>query len=241
MPMSAANPWKVQFATSGNLIVASYVSGGSFITSASSTPANTWSSTGASVGSTGITAGSQIYYAANATPSNSVVINFTRDNTTSDATYMMYDFVGAAVSPFDKDSGGQTNNQTSQVSSLTTCSTGAPLNCSFSPSGVPGGNEVVIANAGWDFCTGFSVVSPSSGLFDSTTDSGSGLDGPEPADQNNGWLHYYTNSTSNITVTWGMGCGSNPEAEWAGRVAAFKGASSVTQLAPPMQLKAVVN
>jgi len=240
MPMSAANPWKAQFASSGNLIVASYVSGGSFITGISSTPSNTWTSTGTAVGNPATTTGSQIYYAANVTPSNSMSISFTRDTNTSDGTFMMYDFVGAASAPFDKDSGGQTADQTSIVTSLTTCSPGGPLNCSFSPTGVI--QEVVLANTGWQFCTGFNVTSPGGGLFDAATDTGVSIDGPEPADQNNGWMHYYTNSASNITVTWSMGCGTSFEANWAGRVAAFKSAGSISQLpAPPTQLKAVVN
>lgn len=241
-PMSAANPWKVQFPTSGNLLVASLVSGGNFISSVSGVPSNTWVGTGAPVGSTSTTSGSQIYYAANAAASNSMVINFTRDGTTSDGTLMMYDFIGAAASPFDKDSGGQTNNETSIVNPLVTCAPSSPTNCSFSPSGNGGANEVVLANASWQFCTGTGVSSPSGGLFDAATDTGVSINGPEPADQNNGWMHYYTSSTSDISVSWVMSCGTIQEGNWAGRVAAFKAGGSISQQpAPPTQLKAVVN
>ncbi len=75
MPQSASNPWHIQFPTSGNLLVNSYVSGGSLITSMSSTPSNTWSSTGTAAGGQSITAASQIYYAANASTANTMTIN----------------------------------------------------------------------------------------------------------------------------------------------------------------------
>jgi hypothetical protein len=235
-PKNAANPLPVQFPTSGDLLVVSYISGGSNISSISSSPSNTWASTGPAAGNETITALSQIYYAAGANTANNMTISVTRNDNARDGTLMMYDFVGAETSPFDKDSGGQTANQTSTANPFTTCT-----NC-LTPSGVTGGNEVIIANAGWNFCTGTSVVAPSGGLFDAATDTGVSIDGPEPADQNNGWMHYYTQSTSPISVTWGMSCGSNPESEWAGRVVAFKGGSSVTQQpVPPTQLKAVVN
>ncbi len=235
MPQSAPNPWKVQFPTSGNLIVASYISGGSFITSATSTPSNAWSSTGPAAGSVALSAGSQIYYVANASTSNSMTINFIRDSTTSDATYMMYDIVGAATAPFDKDSGGQTGNQTSQVSSF------SPAGIGLTPTGVSGGNEMIIANTGWNFCTGNGVSVPAGALFDAATDTGNGVDGPESVDQNNGWMHYYTASTSAFTVTWSPMACDQPEAVWAGRIAAFKGAQSGNQLLAPTGLTAVVH
>jgi hypothetical protein len=232
-PKSAANPFPIQFPTSGNLIVTSYISGGSNISSVSSSPSNTWSSTGTPAGSEGVTALSQIYYAANAATANNMTVSFTRNDNTSDGTLMMYDFTGASATPFDKDSGGQTGNQTSQVGSFATC------NGCLTPSAA---NEVIIANAGWNWCTGNGVSAPSGALFDPATDTGNSVNGPESVDQNNGWMHYYDSGASAITVTWSpMSC-SQAEGEWAGRVAAFSAGSSVSQQpAPPTGLTVVVN
>ena len=232
-PTGAPNPFTVQFPTSGNLVVNSYVGGGSNITSISSTPPNSWSGTGTAVGNETITALTQIYYAANASTSNSMTLSVTRNDNSRDGTFMLYDVTGAASSPFDRDSGGQTANQTSQVSSFTTCS-----GC-LTPSVT---NDLIIANAAWNFCTGVGANAPSGSLFDAATDTGNGVDGPESVDQNNGWLHYYDPNANPVTVTWAMACGSTAESEWAGRVAAFKSGGSVVQEPPPpTQLKAVVN
>jgi len=231
-PKSAANPFPVQFPTSGNLIINSYIGGGDSITTMSSTPSNTWSTTGTFVGSETITAGSQIMYAANATSANNMTISVTRSSNVEDGTLMLYDIVGAAASPFDRDSGGQTANQTSEVTSFTTCS-----GC-LTPSSP---NELIIANQGQNFCTATASPSPSGSLFDAATDTGNSIDGPQMVDQNNGWLHYYDPNTNPVTVTWTNICDS-PEYEWAGRVAAFKSGGSISQQpAPPTQLKAVVN
>ena len=236
MAASGSNPFKLQFPASGNLIVASYISGGSLITSATSTPSNTWSSTGTAAGGQSITAASQIYYAANASTSNSMTISFTKDTNTSDGTYMMYDIVGAATSPFDKDSGPQSANQTSQVSSF------SPSGVGLTPTGVSGGKEIVVGNTGWNWCTANGVASPVGALFDVATDTGNSVNGPEPVDQNNGWFHLYTVSTSALTTTWSPMACNQAEGLWAGRVAAFKSASSVAQQpAPPTQLNAAVN
>ena len=233
MPKNAANPYHVQFPTSGNLIINSYAGGGTAITSMSSTPTNTWSSTGAAVGSEALTVVSQIYYAANASPSSSMTINITRADTVSDGTFMFYDVVGAATSPFDRDSGGQTANQTSTATSFTTCS-----GCLTSSAA----NDLVLANSQWNFCTGLSMNAPSGSLFDAATDTDNGVDGPEFVDQNGGWMHYYDPNTNPVTVTWHMACGSTAEFEWAGRVATFKPDTSISQQpAPPTQLKVVVN
>jgi len=231
-PKNAANPFAMQFPTSGNLLIASYISGGSNITSMSSAPANTWASTGAPAGGETITALSQIYYAGNAATANNMTMALTRNDNSSDGTVMMYDITGAATTPFDKDSGGQAANQTSLVKAFTTCSS-----C-LTPSS---SNELVIANQGQNWCTSTASPSPAGSLFDAATDTGNSVDGPQFVDQNNGWLHYYDTNTNPITVTWTNSC-DTAEAEWAGRVATFKSGGSISQQpAPPTQLKAVVN
>ena len=210
MPASGANPWPIQFASSGNLVVLSALNGTSSISSISSSPSNTWSSTGtAAMGGDNV---SQIYYAANASTSNSLTLAVTLDNT-GNATFMMYDIMGAATSPFDVDSGGQTGDEGSIVSTLTTCSS-----C-LTPAGA---NELIIANFGQDWCTATSISAPSGALFDSATDTGNSVNGPQFVDQNNGWMHFYDSGTSALNVTWGETCGTEAEGAWAGRVAAFK-------------------
>ena len=206
----------VQFPTSGNLIVVSFVGGGDSISSITSSPSNIWSSTGALAGGATFTVSSQIYYAANAAPSNSMTLSVTRSGSLAPDTFMMYDFVGAATSPFDVDSGGQDGNQTSEVSTFTTCSS-----C-ITPSAT---NELIIGNAGWNFCTATAVTAPSGGLFDAATYTGTSINGPQSVDQNNGWFHLYDSGSSAITTTWTESC-DQAEAPWAGRVAAFKAATT---------------
>jgi chitodextrinase len=205
----------VQFPTSGNLIVVSFVGGGDSISGITSSPSNTWSSTGALAGGVNFTASSQIYYAANAASSNAMSLSVMRSGSLTQDTFMMYDFVGAATSPFDVDSGGQGGNQTNEVNSFTTCSS-----C-VTPSAV---NELIVGNAGWNFCTATDVTAPSGGLFDAATYTGTDLNGPQSVDQNNGWFHLYDSGSSAITTTWSESC-NQAEAAWAGRTAAFKAAT----------------
>jgi hypothetical protein len=230
MSSSDSSPYAMQFPTSGNLVVLSFISGDTTISSISSTPANTWSSTGAAV-SYGSQVASQIYYAANASTSNSMTLSTTLSGGITGLTFMMYDFVGAATAPFDKDSGGQSNNQAGIVSALTTCS-----GC-LTPTAA---NEAIIGNFGQAWCTSTGINSPSGALFDTATYTGNSVNGPEGVDQNNGWFHYYDPGTSAITATWAETCGNTQEGSWAGRVAAFKAAQSGTQVLPPTGLTAVV-
>ncbi len=149
MPASGANPWPIQFASSGNLVVLSALVGINSITSISSSPSNTWSSTGtAAIQADNV---SQIYYATNASTSNSLTLAVRLTDNTGPSTFMMYDFTGAATSPFDVDSGGQTGVEGSIVSKLTTCSS-----C-LTPAGA---TEVIIGNFGQDWCTAKSISAP---------------------------------------------------------------------------------
>jgi hypothetical protein len=78
-------------------------------------------------------------------------------------------------------------------------------------------------------------------LFDAATYTGNSVNGPEYVDQNGGWFHLYTASTTAISYTYTMSL-SQAEGFWAGRVAAFKPAGSVAQQPPqpPTQLSATV-
>jgi hypothetical protein len=238
-----SNPVAVEFPSSGNLIVNSDISGATPIGGITSVPANTWSSTGAMAGSAGNSAGSQIYYAGNATTSNTLKMTVNLNGAVTDSTFMIYDIAGAAAAPFDNDScpsGAYSNascgaNQTSNVTSFSTCS-----NC-LTPSGNSGGTEIIIGNMGINWDTATAIIVPSGALFDAATDTGNSVNGPQYADQNNGWFHFYTSSTSPLSASWTMSLGVNAESWWAGRLASFKGAGgSVAQPAPPTQLTATV-
>ena len=240
----ASSPVTIEFPSSGNLVVAADTSGATPIGSITSVPSNTWSSTGAMAGSEANTAGSQIYYAGNAARSNSLTLTVNLSGTVHDSTIMMYDITGAATSPFDVDScpsGAYSNascggNQTSQASPFTTCSS-----C-LTPSGVSGGSELIIGAANWNWGTATAVATtPSGSLFDAATYTGNSVNGPEYVDQNGGWFHLYTSTTTPITNIYPMSL-SQAEGWWAGRVAAFMSGSSTTQQpGPPTLLKAVVN
>lgn len=232
MNSSSASSYPVQMPTSGNLFVISFSSGGNTISSITGNPSNAWLSTGGPTNPDNQTyfPNQQIYYAANATPSNSMTLSIGQTGALTGTTYMIYDFVGAAASPFDADSGGQEGNQDSAVSQLTTCS-----NC-LTPSSA---NEVILGNVGQDWCTVTGIVAPGGALFDSAIYTGNSVNGPEPVDQNNGWFHYYDSTTNPLTATWSYVCGSYAQAGWSGRLAAFKGGGSNTQPAPPTGLKGV--
>jgi len=220
----------VQMPSSGNLLVASFTGGGDSISGITSTPSNTWSSTGTVAGGPSFTASSQIYYAANASTAPTATVAITRTGTLANDTVLMYDITGANTSPFDSDSGGQDGNQTSIVSSFTTCAS-----C-LTPASA---GEIVILNANQNWCTGTAQTSPSGALFDSAFATINSVNGPQNVDQNGEWAHFYNSTVAPITATWTMSC-DQAEATWAGRVAAFKAASAANQPLPPTGLKAVV-
>jgi len=209
---------RIQFPASGNLeIVSSWNPAPSLISSVTSTPSNTWSSTGSG------TQGSQIFYAAHPSVSSSMTLVLSAPVMTDPGNYFLYDVVGAATSPFDVDSGeisGVTNSRPSTLAMCTSCLT---------PS-LP--NELIIFNQNQYACTLEGITAPSGGLLDSAVFLGDSLDGPQWVDQNGGWGHYYDPNTSAVSVTWNVACGTLNLGSWAGRVAAFKGGSQ-TQPLPP--------
>jgi hypothetical protein len=228
-----------QMPATGNLLIISFTAGGDCIatttgatacattattTGLSDAGSNTWKCTGTVVGGSATTASSQICYAGNATLAATETVSISRYlnglGSLSQDTAVIYDVTGAATSPFDNDSGGQTASQGSIVSSLTTCSS-----C-FSPGTT---NDLVIVNANWNFGTATTATAPSTCEFDSAVTNFNDVNGPEPVDQNGGWCHYYTPSTSSISVTWTLANdGTNPPGSWVGRVAAFKTAAVAT-------------
>jgi hypothetical protein len=128
-------------------------------------------------------------------------------------TFTIYDFTGAASSPFDGDSGGQSGYKTSIVGSLTTC-----RGC-LTPTVA---NDVILGNFGQEWCAAKAIEIPGGGLFELATDDGNSVNGPELVDQNNGWFHYFDPGLSAISTTWLERCGDTLEGHWSGRLAAFK-------------------
>jgi hypothetical protein len=215
MPNSGTTQ-NIQMPSSGNLLVASFTAGGDSISGITSSPGNTWSSTGNLAGGPSLNASSQIYYAGNANTATTLTAAVTRAGSLSNDNLLIYDITGANASPFDNDSGGQSGTQTSQVSSFTTCT-----NC-LTPSAA---GEILIINANQDWCTGTALTAPSGALYDSAFTTMDSVNGAQPVDQNGEWAHLYNTSTSAISAAWTMAC-SEAEYGWAGRAAAFKGAKN---------------
>ena len=186
MPASGATQ-TVGMPSSGNLLVASFTGGGDSISGITSAPGNTWSSTGAVAGGPSYTASSQIYYAPSAATSTNSTVAITRTGNLTQDSVLIYDITGANTSPFDKDSGGQDGNESSIVSSFTTCTS-----C-LTPSSA---NELVIFNANQNWCTGTAQTSPAGALFDSAFTTLNSLNGPQNVDQNGEWAHLYNTTTS---------------------------------------------
>jgi len=228
MAASDTSPFAIEMPTSGNLVVISFISGGNYITSISSSPSNTWDSTGPTAGS-GTQAISQVYYAANANTSNTMTFSISQAGTMTGTTFMMYDIIGAASSPFDVDSGGQSGTQNGITSTLTSCK------ACLTPTAA---SELLLGNVGNSWCTATGITAPSPALFDAATYTGNSVNGAESVDQNNGWFHYYDSGTGPITATWTYTCGSNAQGLWTGRVSAFKGTG--LQPAAPTNLQGTI-
>jgi hypothetical protein len=226
IPPTASSSVGLQVPFSGNLQVLSFLGGYETITSISSTPSCTWSSTGPVHHSSAPDNYTQIFYAMNCT-GNAVAMNLKLTGTAAGDTIMIYDVTGPNSWTFDTDSGGQ-DGDAGGNGSLTTCSS-----CD-TPSTSTG---VVFANMGQDDCTATGVTGASGTVFDSTTYTGNGLNGPQNVDQNNGWFHFfYTAQPSAISATWSEGCPpGQPEGYWGGRVASFK-TTAQNQPQPPSGL-----
>lgn len=217
MPASHANPFTTHFGFQGNLVVVQYHGGGDTISSISST---TPTATG-TCGTAKVQSGDadQYCYFANLTPGASpMALSITMSATTNNGTFMLYDITGAATSPFDVDSGG-TAGTLSTMGPLTVCSS-----C-LTPTTTSG---IVIASEGHAFCTSTAISAPTGGLFDSAVYLGNSLDGPEPVDQNNGWLHYYNTNTNAVSETFTETCSSQNLGNWTSMTEHFLAPGAAT-------------
>jgi hypothetical protein len=151
----------------------------------------------------------QMFYAANATPSSTRQMTVSWSSTSGDDTLMFYDVVGAATSPYD-----------TTTSNLGTQSSAG--NLTAPPSLTPAtSNGLVFAVSVVTFNT-VNGLTGSNQIFDAGTYDGMSLDGPQPYDQNNGWMHYYNPNTSAVPFVWTFISGSEAANNWAGMAASFK-------------------
>ncbi|HTB79030.1 MAG TPA: hypothetical protein VK762_37560 [Polyangiaceae bacterium] len=182
------NPLTLQAPSSGNLLVA-LVAGGCGcsvvpkVTGMTDSSGNAWSGTKTEAGGDAI---SQLYYAGSAVTSGSLQLSLSWSYTGSDETVIVYDIVGASSAPFDVSAGG---SGTSNGGNLT-------LPFTITPAGA---GELVFVATPWDFDTAGGLMG---GLIDTMTTSGESQDGPFPIDENNGWGHAVSTSTSPIQFTW---------------------------------------
>jgi hypothetical protein len=155
----------------------------------------------------------QAYYAPNVKCSNNTdTLTVTSIANTGDNTIVFYVILGAATDPLDTYSGGG-QDVTTGSSTLTT-------NYTLTPA-TP--DELILSDENWDFNTATGVTGTNQ-LFDSGYYSGMSLDGPQPIDQNGGWMHYYANSTSPISFTYNMLSSNDPNGSSVGMAIAFKAA-----------------
>ena len=236
MVSGQSSPQAIQFPTSGNHMIAISFEGGNIAmclasgnpsgctSGISSSPSNAWASTGTASDATASVP--QIFYVCSANTSNAMTISIPFEGPGPPySTYLVYEIAGAApTSCLDTDSGVVSGNQTSIVSSLTTCSACVTTS---SASG-----ELILGNFGQNDCTATAVTAPSGGLFDAAVYTGNNYNGPQNVDQNNGWFHAYSTSGSMaITSTYSESCSGEAEDEWYGRVAAFRPAASTRRRA----------
>jgi hypothetical protein len=212
VPVTVGGSSTVSFSlpSSGNLLVGTwtYAATGNISAGSTTSPSNTFTAlTAHSVGGTG----SQIIYASNASAGNAMQGTLTLSGSVTDGTLVLADFVGANASAFDNSAA--TDGTFAAKTALTSCS------ACITPSTASG---VVVSAESQTDCTATSITAPSGGLFDASTNTIFGPDGPQPDDQNNGsFMHYYNSAASAVTVTWGETCGTNNVGAWSGYTAHF--------------------
>ena len=211
------NPLPLQLPSSGNLLVAMIGGGPNFetVTSLTDTNNNSW----IQAGSTLVTHDSvmvQTYFAGNAVSSSNLGLTLNWSGTDGDYTIHFYDVTGAAASPLDT-TNGATDFQNDTSGTLTVPYTLTPAQ--------PG--ELIFTDTMWDANTGTGLTSSSgTSYFDTNSFSGESLSGPEPVDENNGWGHVISTSTSPISFTWSQLSTTLPAGNWASMAVAFLAAGN---------------
>ncbi|HXQ26908.1 MAG TPA: immunoglobulin domain-containing protein [Candidatus Acidoferrales bacterium] len=203
---SFPNPTKLQFPCSGNLGVVTVGGGNQNLTGITDSNGNTWTQVGTYV--TTSDPSTNVFYAANArcSPTQTLTVNW--NGNTTDQTILYYDVAGAAASPLDV-AGGATGDQGFASNTLTT----------FSIAPTTSSTELIFCAVPVQFDT---VTGLTTGFNDANMFDGESLSGPEPVDENNGWGHFVTNSTSTVSVVWNLQSFSPAVQIWAAVGAAFK-------------------
>lgn len=232
---SRTTPIVMQWPTQGNLLVASFCIGDTPITGVTDSASNSWKiyDGGLINVHSQIT---QIIHAPNATTSATLSsLTFTLSGTTTtDGALALYDIIGADTNPlgnFSVNNGLQTvaGNQTSVLIN--------PINS--------GG--LVIANLcqAQQTCSGLTganyITDTVVNGFDCNATGGTGTN-PSPLDEDGGFGHYYTTSTSQLTFTWTFQTGkgsSNVISYWSSSAAYFNGATNISKA--PVVVQGPVN
>jgi hypothetical protein len=211
----------VYFVSSGNLLVASFELGVSFTTYTISgcTPANTW---------TKETEGSffpQFFYLpSSGSFSTNLHCTVGGGGIAGNGILVIYDVVGAATSPFDTLSSGQSQGNGGFVTGTVTPTKGA-------------GIMFAAANDGTGPVTAVGTSGTAGAIFDNTVYTGE----TDTGQLNNGdaWQHLFYSSPSPITYTWTMANGSS-YMQASGITFASAGTSQGGRPAPPTGLQATV-
>jgi hypothetical protein len=202
-------PLPLQFPSTGNLLVA-MIGGGNgpeTVTGMTDSHQNAWQQAGETYMQADATV--QTYFAGSATTSEDLALSSSWGGGPGDYTFFLYDIAGAAADPLDTTAGG--GDYQGNAGSLT-------MPFTITPS-IP--TEIVFSEVMWDFNTGSGLQGQ---LFDTNTFTGESVSGPEPVDENNGWGHVITTTTDPVSFTWSVLFPGVPVGNWAGMVAAFKGA-----------------
>lgn len=215
---------KIQFPTSGNLIVGGFNSGSGtgilpWITAISDSTGTTWAPTNVNRSQdAGITTSAQIVYCVGAPPSQSRIITSTVSPTnTGDGMFLLYDIIGANAAPFDK-TVGTNGDQTS----FGTIAMGSPITPAVA-------NGLIINVGSIDFhtCNSLSGGGTLDAFVNNMDDDDPADGGPDvsPLDMDNPYGHYYNLNTSAVNFTYGFtGPGANYPGirYWASISGAFK-------------------
>ena len=205
----ASSPLHLQFPSTGNLLVVSWIGApGHDLSGVTDGNNNTYASTGPALGF-GVSGDNQIYYAAGATTSTTLSgPNLSTTGTDiAGSTAVLFDVGGAAPAPYDTAAGRATasgNQSTNGSVAAVTVSPTTP-------------NGLVISSIGIDSNT---IVGVSPGDFLSTVPSP--VSSPNPVDENNGWALYYNAAAGPDAFLWTPQGG--PVYNWASIAVAFMSA-----------------
>jgi len=207
VPAWASSPVRLQFPSTGNLVVVSWIGVADHdLTSISDGNNNAYNSTGPPVG-LGTSGDSQIFYAAAARTSSTMTGPYlsTKGTDISGSTAILFDIAGASSNPYDSLAGFAKASNTQTAPGVVTGATITPSSA----------NGLVVTSIGVDSNT---INGVSLGLFISGIPSP--VASPNPVDQNNGWAIFYNSTPNPVTFTWTTQGGAVNN--WATIAVAFK-------------------